>query len=388
MTRVLEIMPLGSSAINFIGDQLSYLKENGGYEMHLITTPGGNVAEFASKEGAAYFPLEIPRPIKPVQDIKNLWTIYRYIRKHKIDLVIGHQSKGVLYGMLAGRLAGAKHRIVLAHGVLEDTMTGLKQKIFAIENRICSMCATHVLCVSPSVMKRRVKLGIDKPRKQYLLGKGTSNGVDAMKKFNPENVPAIVTDEIRKKYGLTQNDFVIGFCGRLVRDKGVIELTGAIKQLHERFPDKSVKLFVIGSPEKRDALPEETINFLKESDQVIFTGRIDYGEIQNYYTVMDVFVLPSYREGFPTVILEASAMGLPMVVSRSTGCIDSIIENETGIYCDIEPSSIADAVTFFFDKEKARQFGKAARTFVVENFEHAIIREQMLLFLNKVTSGQ
>lgn len=386
MIRVLEIMPLGTSAIAFIGDQLSYLKDKGGYDMHLITSPGERVQQFAASEGATYFPLEIPRAIKPLQDLKNLWTIYRYMRKHKIELVIGHQSKGVLYGMLAGKLAGVKYRITLAHGVLEDTMTGLKQKIFATENKICSMCATHVLCVSPSVMKRRVKLGIDKPGKQYLLGRGTCNGVEAMKKFNPQRVPAAVTEEIRRKYELTPDDFVVGFCGRLVRDKGVVELTGAIKQLHEQYPDKSVKLFVIGPPEKRDAIPEETISYLKESDQVVFTGRVDYAEIQNYYTVMDVFVLPSYREGFPTVVLEASAMELPMIASRSTGCIDSIVEHETGIYCDITPSSIAEAITFFFDREKGQRYGKAGRAFVLENFDHSIIREQMLNFLNQVTS--
>lgn len=388
MLQVLEIMPLGTSAIAFIGDQLSYLREKGGYGMHLISTPMSGVAEFAEGEGASYFPLEIPRAIKPVQDLKNLWTIYRYIRKHKIDVVIGHQSKGVLYGMIAGWLAGARYRIVLAHGVLEDTMTGLKQKIFATENRICSMCATHVLCVSPSVMKSRVNLGIDKPRKQHILGKGTANGVQALTKFNPQNVPASVTEEIRSKYRLTTDDFVVGFCGRLVHDKGIEELTDAIRLLHERYPDKSVKLFVIGDPEKRDAIPEATIRFLKESQHVIFTGKVDYSEIQNYYTVMDVFVLPSYREGFPTVVLEASAMELPMVVSRATGCIDSIVENETGIYCDITPESIADAIASFFDREKARRFGKAARAFVVENFEHSIVREHMLNFLNKITSAR
>ena len=388
MVRVLEIMPLGTSAIAFIGDQLSYLREKGGYGMHLISTPMSGVAEFAEREGASYFPLEIPRAIKPVQDLKNLWTIYRYIRKHKVDVVIGHQSKGVLYGMIAGWLAGARYRIVLAHGVLEDTMTGLKQKIFATENRICSMCATHVLCVSPSVMKSRVNLGIDKPRKQHILGKGTVNGVQALTKFNPQNIPASITEEIRSKYGLTTDDFVVGFCGRLVHDKGIEELTDAIRLLHERYPDKPVKLFVIGNPEKRDAIPEATIRYLNESQHVIFTGRVDYCEIQNYYTVMDVFVLPSYREGFPTVVLEASAMELPMIVSRSTGCIDSIVENETGVYCDITPESIADAIASFFDREKARQYGKAARAFVVENFEHSIVREHMLDFLNKITSAR
>ena len=235
-------------------------------------------------------------------------------------------------------------------------------------------------------MRRRVELGIDKPERQRILGKGTCNGVDALNKFNPQIVPASITESIRDKYGLKKDDFVVGFCGRLVRDKGVTELAGALKLLKERYPELPVKLFVIGNLEKRDALPDETVNFLKESKDVIFTGRVDYSEIQNYYTVMDAFVLPSYREGFPTVVLEASAMALPLIVSRSTGCIDSIIENQTGVYCDITPESIAEAVMTFADKEKAYRFGQAGRQFVLENFEHTKVKAFMLDLLNDITS--
>jgi len=386
MIRVLEIMPLAYSARAFIGDQLSLFKNNG-YEMHLVCTPDKYIYDFVEHEGAIYYPMIIPRAIKPIRDIANMWRIYRYVRKHKIDVVIGHQSKGILYGMLPSKLGGAKYRIVLAHGVLEDTMTGLKQKVFVIENKLMSSFATHVLCVSRSVMRRRVELGIEKPERQCVLGKGTCNGVDALNKFNPESVPTAVTDSISEKYGLSKDDFVVGFCGRLVRDKGVTELSGAIKLLKERYPEKSIKLFVVGDLEKRDALPEETINFLNESDDVIFTGMVEYSEIQKYYTVMDVFVLPSYREGFPTVVLEASAMTLPLIVSRSTGCIESIIENETGVYCDITPESIADAImTFVEDREKARRYGLAARQFVLENFEHTKVKLLMLDLLNDITS--
>ena len=385
MIRVLEIMPLANSAIAFIGDQLSLFKNNG-YETHLICTPDNGINEYVEQEGTLYFPLVIPRAIKPFRDITNIWKIYRYVRKHKIDMVIGHQSKGVLYGMIAGRLGGAKYRVVLAHGVLEDTMTGMKQKIFATENKLMSSLATHVLCVSPSVMRRRVELDIDKPEKQSILGKGTCNGVDALNKFNPQKVSEETTESIRHKYGLKKDDFVVGFCGRLVRDKGVTELAGAIKLLKEEHPEVPVKLFVIGNPEKRDALPDETINFLKESDDVIFTGRVEYSEIQNYYTVMDAFVLPSYREGFPTVVLEASAMALPLIVSRSTGCIDSIIENQTGVYCDNGSDSIANAIMVFTDKEKARSYGNAGRQLVLQYFEHTKVKNLMLGFLNKITS--
>lgn len=385
MIRILEIMPLSSSAMNFIGDQFSYFREQGSYEMHLASTPGKGIDEFVEREQVEYLPLSIPRAITPVTDFKNIWTIYRYLRKHHIDVVIGHQSKGVLYGMTAGKMAGTKYRVVLAHGVLEDTMTGIKQKIFALENRIMSSFATHVLCVSPSVMKRRVDLGIDKAQKQYILGKGTCNGVNALYQFNPQNVNEQAIVAIRDKYGLSNQDFVIGFCGRLVKDKGIVELAEAVKRLIDQNSNRSIKLFVIGNPETRDAVPAETIDFLKTSSNVVFTGRVPYEEIQNYYSVMNVFVLPSYREGFPTVVLEASAMELPVVVSKSTGCIDSIIGNQTGIYCDINPDSIAHAIEVFMDQEKACEYGKTARRFVLDNFEHLDVKKRMLDFVNSIT---
>ncbi len=386
MKQVLEIINLASSARNFIGDQFSYFHENGDYEMHLVCSPDDSISDFCEKHNVHYFPLQIERRPRPLRDLKALWKIYKYIKRNKIDVVISHQEKSRLLGTMAAWLNRVPVRIIYAHGVLLDTMHGLKRKFFLIEGKLVSRLAHKIVCVSPSVMTRRVEIGMDKPEKQVLIGMGTCNGIDTKNKFNPSLLSANVKSEMRAQLGLDKDDFIVGFCGRIVRDKGIVELCKAIELLSTRYPQKSVKLLVIGGFEKRDAVPAETAEFLQKSPLVIFTGKVPFEEIQKYYTPMDVIVLPSYREGFGLTTVEAGAMGVPAIVSRSTGCIDSIVEGETGLYADIEPNDIARKIDYFFDKKFARQLGANARKYVEDNYEHEDVMRNTLDFVNEIVN--
>lgn len=385
MKRVLEIITLASSAEAFIGDQFSYFQREGDYEMHLICSDGDDLEAFAKKQGIKYKPVEISRQLAPWKDLKAIWKIARYIRRNKIDIVVAHYfPKASLIATCANMIAGGRTKMIVAHGVLHDTMRGLVRRLVIWEQRFDVASARKVVCVSRSVARRRVEDKIDKPEKQVLLGDGSCNGVDALEKFNPEKVPATVTDALKKKFGIGEEDFVVGFSGRLVHDKGVVELSQAFCVLRELYSEKSIKLFIIGEPEKRDAVPQEVLDTLLDNENVVFTGKIPYAEIQNYYLMMDVLVLPSYREGFPTVVLEACAMGIPVVVSRSTGCIDSIKDNVTGVYTDIDGEDIARKVAIFFDEQRRKEMGRNARKYVVENYDQRIVRRYMLDVLNAI----
>ena len=386
MKKILEIINLPSSAQNFIGNQFSYFRENGNYEMHLICSPGGNIEEFAKKHKIHYCPVKIERRPSPWRDLKALLRIYRYIKHNKIDVVISHQEKSRLLGTVAAWLNLVPVRIIYAHGVLLDTMQGLKRKFFLAEGKLVSRLAHKIVCVSPSVMTRRVEIGMDKPEKQVLIGKGTCNGIDTINKFNPALYSKNIKHEMKQELGLNDDCFVVGFCGRIVRDKGIIELCDAVKILAEKYPSRDIKLLVIGAFEKRDAVPEETAEFLQNSPLVKFTGRVPFEDIQKYYTPMDVIVLPSYREGFGLTTVEAGAMGVPAIVSRSTGCVDSIDEGVTGIYADIEPNDIACKIERFFDKEYAHQLGANARKHVEKNYEHEDVMMKTLDFINGVVN--
>ena len=383
--RVLEIITLPSSAEAFIGDQFSYFQQKGDYEMHLICSDGEGLAELAKRQNIKYQPVEISRQLAPWKDIKAVFQIARYIRKKHIDLIVAHYfPKASLIATLANLLAGNKTKVIIAHGVLHDTMHGIVRKLVIWEQMFDVFFAKKVVCVSPSVARRRREDDIEKAEKQVILGGGSCNGVDALVKFNPENIPTEEIDLLRMQFGLKKSDFVVGFSGRLVHDKGIAELSQAYMLLKQRHPWKSIKLLIIGEPEQRDSVPQEVMNVLYSSKDVVFTGRIPYSEIQKYYLLMNVLVLPSYREGFPTVVLEAGSMGIPVVVSRATGCIDSIKEGVTGLFTEIRPEAIADKIARFLDTKFADEMGKHARQYVVENYDQRIIRQYMLDVLNSV----
>ena len=389
MKKVLSVITLESSAENFISDQVAYFQKNGDYECHLICSPHPNLEKFAKTNGIQAQAVQIERTLSPIKDIKAFFAILKYMRKNDFDVLIAHSfPKACLLSMTAGKIAAIPHRIELAHGALQEGLSGIMKKFVILSERHNSRLSEVVINVSPSVAIRRRQDRIDKTSKQRLLSKGTSNGVDAINKFNPDIVPEGTVERLKKELGISENDFVIGFCGRLVRDKGIVELLDGFEELKKRHPEKPMKLLIIGHPEQRDALPQRTLDVINNSPDIIFTGRVDYDIIQNYYLPMDVFILPSYREGFPTVVLEASAMERPVVTTRKTGCIDSIVENETGVFVDIEGNSIANGIEKFFDKTNAERMGKNGRKWVVENFEHAVVREAMLNLLNEVTQKQ
>ena len=386
MKKVLVVITLKTSAESFIGDQMAYLQKKGDYECYLICSPHPELKNYAQSQDVHLREVYIERTLSPIKDIKAFWAIYKYIKKNQFDVLIAHSfPKACLLSMTAAKLAGVPHRIELAHGALQEGLRGFMRKFVIWSERLNSRNAEKVIIVSESTGKVRLNDGIDKAEKQVLLSKGTCNGVDTKGQFNPESVKAEHLAELRKKFGISEDDFVIGYCGRLVRDKGIVELVAGFKLLREKHPEKSIKLLIVGSPEKRDALPQETLDILTTDKSIIYTGFVPYMEIAQYYALMDTFILPSYREGFPTVTLEASSMGLPVITTRKTGCIDSIVEGETGLFVDLKASSIADALEKMMDKEYALKLGQNGRKWVTENFEHSIVREAMLNLINSLT---
>ena len=381
MKKILEIINLPGSAINFIGGQFKYLRDEGGYEMHLICSPGGGIEDFCLENGVKYHPVELNRQVSIKQDIHAHKDICNNIKKEHIDIVIAHQSKGRLLGMIASSLTGVKHRVVFAHGVVYETMTGLKRWLMKQNDRFVSLLADKVVCVSQYVCDKRAEDKIDRKGKRVLLGRGSCNGLDTINKFNPDLVDKSEVEYLKEKFDIKRDDFVIGFCGRLVRDKGIIELVEAYKILVLKYQEKKMRMLIIGYPEKRDGLPSEIMEYLETEKSIIFTGRVPFAEIQKYYLLMNVLVLPTHREGFGMVAVEASAMGIPAIVSDYTGCKETIIPNETGLYIDKTSESIVRAIEVCFDARYATQLGQKGRQFVVENFEHTKVRKHVLKLL-------
>lgn len=358
----------------FIGKQFLYFHQNG-YNEYVICSPSDELSEFAQEYQFRYKEVDVLRKISIRKDIRAIVSIMKYINQNHIDIVTGHTPKGALLAMISAYIMQVPIRIYFRHGLVYETSKGLKRFLLISMDKLAAKLATKIVCVSPSVCKRSIEDKLNPVSKQVLLSKGTCNGID-ISRFNRHNVQGEAVQNLKDKLGLPEKCFVVGFIGRLVRDKGIIELVQAFTLLRQKYND--VKLLLVGMLEERDALPETIVEDIRKNPAIITTGYVQNSIIENYYALMNVFVLPSYREGFPTSVLEASSMGIPVITTKATGCIDSIIEEETGVFVSHDAGCLATAIeTLYGDKELCLQYGKNGRKLVEDNFEQHIIWKEI-----------
>ncbi len=354
----------------FIGDQFKYFKEKG-YNMNVVCSPSEYLSDYAQKQGFEYMESPINRNISIVQDFASIRNICKFVKKQKIDIVVGHTPKGGLLAMIAGWLMRVPIRIYVRHGLVYETSKGLKRFMLMSVDRLASFCSTKVVCVSPSVLRKSIEDHLAPIKKQMIWHKGTSNRIDTLNHFNPaEIVPARLTD-LKARYGIEEEDFVIGYSGRLVKDKGIIELVRAFDKLQRA---DNCKLLLVGMFEKRDALPEDIQERILNDSRIIYTGFINDG-MEYFYSMMDIYVLASYREGFPTGVLEAQAMEKPVITTRVTGCCDSIIDGRTGFFVN----NTADDIAKKIDKIRLGKVidGCEGRKWVIENFDSRLVWKEI-----------
>ena len=358
----------------FLGKQLNWFVEKG-HKEYIVCSQSDEMEEFSKRYSFEYKPIEVLRKISIGKDLKAVWSTYRYIKEVKADVVTGHTPKGGLVAMLAAWMARVPIRIYLRHGLVYETSTGLKRSLLVNIDRLASRLATKIICVSPSVARRSVEDGLNPEWKQTVLAHGTCNGIDT-ERFRKDAVDHESVAVLKQQLGINDGDFVIGFTGRLVRDKGIIELVRAYQELRKEY--MNVRLMLVGMLEIRDALPEDVVKTIREDKSIISTGYVGYNTIEQYYALMDVFVLPSYREGFPTSVLEASSMEIPVITTRATGCCDSILDNETGFFVNHDEKELEAALMRLYkDSELREQMGRSGRRFVEDNFRQELVWKEI-----------
>ncbi|SHG27037.1 Glycosyltransferase involved in cell wall bisynthesis [Flavobacterium segetis] len=355
----------------FFGDQFLYLEKQG-FDVHVICSPSENLKQYAKDKKFRYAEINILRSFSIVEDLKSLYNICLYIKKNDIDIVVGHTPKGALLAMVASLIMRVRKRVYFRHGLLYETSKGFKRSVLILAERFTSMCSTKIVCVSPSLLKKSIVDKLNKPEKQIVIGKGTCGGIDSLNKFNPEKIDTIFLDSLRAKLNINQHDFVIGFCGRIVKDKGIVELVEAFNQIKSLNADIKCKLLLVGDFEERDPLTLEVINQINNDDDIIVSGFI-YENIEYYYSLMNVYVLPSYREGFGMSVLEASSMCKPVLTTKVTGCVDSIIEGQTGFFVENDSKSIYQKLISLIELDDLSHLGQKGREFVLKNFDNKVL---------------
>ena len=371
--KILHVVNISFVIPFYLGDQIDFFKSKG-HSILIACTPSLDFFEYAKQKAFTPVPINVVRSFSVIKDLKAIFSLTMYLRKNPVDTVVGHTPKGAFIALISSSLANIPNRVYFRHGLLFETSSGIKRYFLKFIEKFTAYLATKVICVSPSILRVSLEQRLSSASKTLIINKGTCNGIDAVYKFNPQNVSSnnnLSADLIDK---LESGVRIIGYVGRIVKDKGIIELLEAWKILTKE--NEKIHLLILGPQEERDALPEEYISFARSCNSISMPGLIK--EIEAYYSIMDIFILPSYREGFPTVVLEASAMELPIICSSKTGCIDSIIENQTGLFTSITPKDIARNIQYLFDHPKeGKEMGKKGRQHILNNFQQNLIWESL-----------
>ena len=347
-----------------------FLKElsNEGYEVVAISSPGDPLNEIEEREGVKTLAIPMERHISPFKDLKSLLKLIKVFKKEKPDLIHSITPKAGLLSMIAGWITNVPVRLHTFTGLVFPTSTGLKQKILILTDRITCACATHVNPEGQGVRNDLINYKITK-KPLKVLGYGNIKGID-LKHFDPE-----LTDIIKKsKEFKTEGIFTFIFIGRLVGDKGINELIAAFKQLNEKYP--KTKLILLGDKEQNlDPLKPDTLTEIENNPAIEAVGRKK--DVRPWLLASDALVFPSFREGFPNVVIEAGAMGLPSIVTDINGSREIIIEGENGtIIPSKNEKALFDAMEKFLNSpDKLKQMADKSRDLVSSRFEQSFVRK-------------
>lgn len=372
MPHVVHVFTVPVS-LAFVRGQAAFLRARG-YRLTVISSPGAELDEFGEREGVAVHAVSMPRRISPGEDARSLARLVSLLRRLRPDIVHSHTPKGGLLGTIAGAIARVPVRVYHMRGLPFVTARGAQRAILKSTERTSCALATQVLANSSSLREVAVEERLCARAKIKVLGGGSGNGVDC-DRFDPSRVGDGVRHEWRARLGIPDDAPVIGFVGRLVRDKGVVELAEAFREVKQRHPD--VHLVVAGPFEPRDPVPPETRRALESDPRVHLLGHVT--DTPAVYAAIDVLALPTYREGFPNVPLEAASMRLPVVTTRVPGCVDAVADGETGTLVPAgDARALARALDAYLGDRALREaHGQAGRVRVETSFRRERIWEAL-----------
>jgi glycosyltransferase involved in cell wall biosynthesis len=373
-----------SIALGFLQGQPEYF-QNSGFDVTVIR-PEKRSGEWEVPRPDGVRVLEVPmeREISPVRDIRSIWHLWGILRTLRPTVTNVGTPKAGLLGGFAAWLNRVPCRFYTLHGLRFETTTGLRRKLLILAERLACRFAHRVVCVSHSVREKAIAGGLVDRERALIFGAGSCNGVDVAR-FAATPQRTWRAAELRRQFGIPSDAPVALFVGRLTCDKGIAELVEAFLQLENRIPN--LRLLLVGSFEDGDPLPEDIHKRLETHDRVILAGPVN--DTAPYYAMADVLVLPSHREGLPTVVLEAHAAGKPVVGAAATGIVDLVVDGETGLLFPVgDVSSLADAIARLTeDKLLARKLADAGRDQVNRKFRQELIWAALRREYLKVLQG-
>jgi glycosyltransferase involved in cell wall biosynthesis len=382
MKKLTRITTIPISIEKLLGNQLLFMKDY--YDVTAISSDRENLEKVGKSQNVPVYTVEMTRKITPWQDLKALWQLYCYFKKEQPLIVHTHTPKAGTIGMIASKLAGVPNRLHTVAGLPLLETKGSKRKLLNIVEKITYSCASKIYPNSYGLKNIITQEGFCKPDKIKVLANGSTNGIDSQF-FNPEKISIESQIELKNLLHISTSDFVFVYTGRLTGDKGINELLLAFRKISAEF--KNAKLLLVGFFEKElDPLDKATLDEIKNNPQVIFVPF--QNDIRPYYSISDIMVFPSYREGFPNSVLEAGAMGLPTIATNINGCNEIIEHKKNGIL--IPPKDVntlfATMKKVMQDTSLRAQLKENARAMIVSRFEQIVVWEALLTEYKKMES--
>ncbi len=365
-------MPISLNVL--LKNQLKYLTKY--FEVIAVSSAGSELNEVSTREGVNIVPIEMKREISVFKDLVSLLSLMRLFNKVRPDIVHANTPKASLLSMIAAKVCGVKNRIYTVTGLRFETTTGLKRKLLINMERMTCICASHVVAESDGVMRMIDQFNLTRGP-VFKIGEGNINGIDESY-WNVSEVSEDAQLALKRTLGIQDQDLVFIFVGRLVKDKGVNELVQAFSLLH----NGNAKLLLVGSLEETlDPLEAHTLKTIEENNNIVSVGY--QGDVRLFMSIADCLVLPSYREGFPNVILQAGAMGLPCICTNVNG-VEEVINSENGLivpkgdFVKLNEAMIYMLLNYnTFDKAYCREN-------VINRFSQSVLYPEIVKFYRRV----
>ncbi|SEO49915.1 Glycosyltransferase involved in cell wall bisynthesis [Flavobacterium sp. CF108] len=346
------------------------------YEVIGISSAGKELSDVNLDEGIRVLPVEMTRKISPVKDLKSLYELYRILKKEKPFIVHSHTPKAGIISMLAAKFAHVPFRLHTVAGLPLMETTGNKRKLLNLVEKLTYRCATNVYPNSKGLYDFIVENKFTDKTKLKVLGNGSSNGINT----NYFDVNLISLEQktlLAKHLNIISTDFVFIFVGRLVSDKGINELIKSFNEISKDY--NNAKLILVGSfEEELDPLNLDTLQIINENSKILSVGFQQ--DVRSYFAISDCLVFPSYREGFPNVVMQAGAMGLPSIVSDINGCNEIIEDGINGIIVPVKNAQlIYDSMQRMISDSKLKNTLKEkSREMIVSRYDQKVIWDAIL----------
>ena len=372
--KLIRITTVPLSLDKLLSGQLNYM--NSFYDVVAVSSEKEYLGKIGKKENVATFHLEMSRKITPIQDCVAVVKLFIFLKKEKPLIVHTHTPKAGIVGMLAAFLAKVPNRLHTVAGMPLLEESGFKRKVLDFVEKLTYACATKVYPNSFGLKMIIEKDNYCSPNKLKVLANGSTNGIDTSY-FSSDLFSMESNQKLRKELNILADDFVFIFVGRLVTDKGINELVEAFEKIEKKNPKS--KLLLVGDYENDlDPLSAETIECIKNNSSIISVGF--QSDVRPYFAIANILVFPSYREGFPNVVMQAGAMGVPCIVSNINGCNEIIIEKTNGLIIPGKNQiALFEAMQILFtDHDLYLRLKMNSRSKIVDRYEQSKVWKAIL----------